>query len=56
VKQKRVDPSPLVFIDETWTKTATWTKTNMILLYGWAPRGRRLVAKIPTAIGRRRHS
>jgi transposase len=30
-----------VFIDETWTKT------NMTRLYGWAPRGRRLVAKIP---------
>jgi putative transposase len=30
-----------VFIDETWTKT------NMTRLYGWAPRGRQLVAKIP---------
>ena len=30
-----------MFIDETWTKT------NMTRLYGWAPRGRRLVAKIP---------
>src|SRR3984957_5052650 len=39
--QKRVDPSRLVFIDETWTKT------NMTRLYGWAPRRRRLVAKIP---------
>src|SRR5580698_1698756 len=39
--QRRVDPSRLVFIDETWTKT------NMTRLYGWAPRGRRLVAKIP---------
>jgi len=39
--QKRVDPSRLVFIDETWTKT------NMTRLYGWAPRGRRLVAKVP---------
>ena len=39
--QKRVDPSRLVFIDETWTKT------NMTRLYGWAPRGRRIVAKIP---------
>ena len=39
--QKRVDPSRLVFIDETRTKT------NMTRLYGWAPRGRRLVAKIP---------
>ena len=25
----------------------TWTKTNITRLYGWAPRGRRLVAKIP---------
>jgi putative transposase len=39
--QRRVDPSRLVFIDETWTKT------NMTRLYGWAPRGQRLVAKIP---------
>jgi hypothetical protein len=39
--QKRVDPSRLVFIDETWTKT------NMTQLYGWAPRGRRLVDKVP---------
>jgi putative transposase len=31
----------LVFIDETWTKT------NMTRLHGWAPRGRRLVAKVP---------
>ena len=28
--QQRVDPSRLVFIDETWTKT------NMTRLYGWA--------------------
>ena len=39
--QERVDPSRLVFIDETWTKT------NMTRLYGWAPRGRRLIAKVP---------
>jgi len=39
--QGRVDPSRLVFIDETWTKT------NMTRLRGWAPRGRRLVAKVP---------
>ena len=39
--QKRVEPARLVFIDETWTKT------NMTRLYGWAPRGRRLVAKAP---------
>jgi hypothetical protein len=39
--QGQVDPSRLVFIDETWTKT------NMTRLRGWAPRGRRLIAKIP---------
>ena len=39
--QGRIDPSRLVFIDETWTKT------NMALLRGWAPRGRRLIAKVP---------
>jgi transposase len=37
----RVDASRLVFIDETWTKT------NMAPLRGWAPRGRRLIAKVP---------
>jgi transposase len=37
----RIDPSRLVFIDETWTKT------NMAPLRGWAPRGLRLVAKVP---------
>jgi putative transposase len=25
----------------------TWTKTNMTRLYGWSPRGRRPVAKVP---------
>jgi len=30
-----------VFIDETWVKT------NMTRLHGWAPRGRRLHAKVP---------
>lgn len=39
--QGRIDPSRLVFIDETWTKT------NMTRRCGWAPRGRRLVAKVP---------
>ena len=39
--QGRVDPCRLVFIDETWTKT------NMAPLRGWAPRGQRLVAKVP---------
>ncbi|MEJ0042708.1 MAG: IS630 family transposase [Rhizomicrobium sp.] len=36
-----VDPSRLVFIDETWTKT------NMAPLRGWAPVGERLRAKVP---------
>lgn len=39
--QGRLDPSRLVFIDETWTKT------NMAPLRGWAPRGQRLKAKVP---------
>jgi putative transposase len=39
--QGRIDPSRLVFIDETWTKT------NMAPLRGWAPRGKRLKAKVP---------
>lgn len=39
--QDRIDPSRLVFIDETWTKT------NMAPLRGWAPRGSRLIAKVP---------
>jgi transposase len=39
--QDRVDPSRLVFIDETWTKT------NMAPLRGWAPRGSRLIAQVP---------
>jgi transposase len=39
--QNRIDPSRLVFIDETWTKT------NMAPLRGWAPRGQRLPAKVP---------
>jgi transposase len=37
----RVDPSRLVFIDETWAKT------NMAPLRGWAPRGQRLKGKAP---------
>jgi putative transposase len=37
----RVDPSRLVFIDETWTKT------NMAPLRGWAPRGARLPGAAP---------
>jgi transposase len=39
--QHRIDPSRLVFIDETWTKT------NMAPLRGWAPRGMRLTTKVP---------
>jgi hypothetical protein len=39
--QNRIDPTRLVFIDETWTKT------NMAPLRGWAPRGQRLKAKVP---------
>ncbi len=39
--RNRIDPKRLVFIDETWTKT------NMAPLRGWAPRGRRLKAKVP---------
>lgn len=31
----------LVFIDETWTRT------NMAPLRGWAPKGHRLIAKVP---------
>jgi transposase len=40
-RQASVDPTRLVFIDETWVKT------NMTPLRGWGPRGRRLVAKAP---------
>jgi transposase len=39
--QSRIDAFRLVFIDETWTKT------NMAPLRGWAPRGKRLTAKVP---------
>src|SRR3954466_3685260 len=39
--QGRLDPSRLVFIDETWAKT------NMTRTHGRAPRGERLVAKVP---------
>ena len=43
--QHRLDPARLVFIDETWAKT------NMTRTHGRAPRGERLVAKVPTATG-----
>jgi transposase len=39
--QGRVDPTRLVFIDETWAKT------NMIRTHGRCARGRRLVARVP---------
>jgi transposase len=39
--QDRVEAERLVFIDETWTRT------DMAPLRGWAPRGRRLTAKVP---------
>jgi transposase len=39
--QHRLDPKRLVFIDETWART------NMTPLRGWAPRGRKLLAKVP---------
>lgn len=39
--QNRIEPERLVFIDETWTKT------NMAPRRGWAPRGKRLKAKVP---------
>lgn len=41
VHQGRIDPSRLVFIDETWVKT------NMAPRRGWAPRGQRLPAHVP---------
>lgn len=39
--QRHFDPSKLVFIDETWIKT------NMAPLRGWAPKGRRLIGRVP---------
>ncbi len=39
--QGRVNPSRLVFVDETWAKT------NMTRTHGRAPRGQRLVARVP---------
>jgi putative transposase len=40
-RQSGIDPTRLVFIDETWTKT------NMAPLRGWGRRGARLRAKVP---------
>jgi transposase len=37
----RIDPTRLVFLDETWTKT------NMTRRHGWSRRGHRLIAKVP---------
>ena len=39
--QSKIDPTRLVFIDETWAKT------NMIRSHGWCARGRPLNAKAP---------
>ena len=39
--QLGLDPSSLIFIDETWIKT------NMTRLRGRSPQGRRLVEKVP---------
>ena len=39
--QPKIEPSRLVFIDETWTKTI------MAPLRGWAPKGARLPGKAP---------
>jgi len=39
--QRRIDPARLIFIDETWART------DMTRTHGWAPRGARLVAKVP---------
>ena len=41
IAQPQFDPSRLVFIDETWVKT------NMTRPRGRAPRGRRLLDKVP---------
>ena len=40
-QQPRLDPTKLIFIDETGTST------NMTRLRGRCPRGKRLVAKVP---------
>ena len=46
-RQARFDPKKLVFIDETWIKT------NMAPLRGRGPKGKRLRAYAPHAIGAR---
>src|ERR1700756_4481818 len=39
--QARLDPERLVFVDETWAKT------NMTRTHGRAPRGQRLIGRVP---------
>lgn len=39
--QRRIDPCRLVFVDETWAKT------NMTRTHGRAPRGQRLIGRVP---------
>ena len=39
--QPALDPTRLVFLDETWAKT------NMARTHGYAPKGERLVAAVP---------
>lgn len=39
--QKELDPTKLVFLDETWAKT------NMTPRYGRSPKGKRLIASVP---------
>ncbi|MGO9996305.1 MAG: IS630 family transposase [Acetobacteraceae bacterium] len=43
--QPTLDAGRLIFIDETWTKT------NMVRLYGWAEVGHRLVDAVPHGTG-----
>lgn len=39
--QAKLDVRRLIFLDETWIKT------NMARLVGWAPRGERLIGRVP---------
>jgi len=39
--QAKLDVRRLIFLDETWMKT------NMARLVGWAPRGERLIGRVP---------
>jgi len=47
--QGRIDSKRLVFVDETpdQVRGRLWAKTNMTRTHGWAPRGQRLVARVP---------